>query len=160
MGIVTKAKVKTYDARGEVAQAQYHLLWPNVTININPGFPNLSIDVWVPDGPNQARGFSEHYFGPGVSEQFAQDLIAFSKQVGDEDDALTNSVQHGLLGGIPERGRFLINSEHLCIHFQKLIVNALTERLPAIERASQASPAVVPRTVSVTASESAAPENE
>jgi len=155
-----KAKVKTYDARGEVAQAQYHLLWPNVTININPGFPNLSIDVWVPDGPNQARGFSEHYFGPGVSEQFAQDLIAFSKQVGDEDDALTNSVQHGLLGGIPERGRFLINSEHLCIHFQKLIVNALTERLPAIERASQASPAVVPRTVSVTASESAAPENE
>src|SRR6202000_2350389 len=31
--------VKTYDARGEVRQAQYHLLWPNVTININPGFP-------------------------------------------------------------------------------------------------------------------------
>ena len=43
-----KTAVEIYDARGEIAQAQYHLLWPNVTININPGFPNLSIDVWVP----------------------------------------------------------------------------------------------------------------
>jgi phenylpropionate dioxygenase-like ring-hydroxylating dioxygenase large terminal subunit len=154
-----KAKIKTYDPRGEVAQAQYHLLWPNVTININPGFPNLSIDVWVPDGPNQAKGFSEHYFGPGVSEQFAQDLIAFNKQVGDEDDALTNSVQHGLLGGIPERGRFLINSEHLCIHFQKLIVSVLTGRSPAVEGASQAGATSVSRTVSVTPSASATPGN-
>ena len=154
-----KAKVKTYDARGEVAQAQYHLLWPNVTININPGFPNLSIDVWVPDGPNQAKGFSEHYFGPGVSEQFAQDLIAFNKQVGDEDDALTNSVQHALLGGIPERGRFLINSEHLCIHFQKLIVSALTKGFSALEGVSQAGAAPLSRTVSVTSSASATPES-
>ena len=153
------AKVKTYDARGEVKQAQYHLLWPNVTININPGFPNLSIDVWAPDGPNQAKGFSEHYFGPGVSKQFAQDLIAFSKQVGDEDDALTNSVQHALLGGIPERGRFLINSEHLCIHFQKLIVNALTRGSPALGEVSQVSAAPVSRTISVIAFGSVTPEN-
>jgi hypothetical protein len=101
-------------------------LWPNVTININPGFPNLSIDVWAPDGPNKAKGFSEQYFAPGVSEKFAHDLIAFNKQVGYEDDVLTNSVQKGLLGGIPDRGRFLTNSEHLCIHFQKLIVQALS----------------------------------
>src|SRR5262249_47760284 len=26
--------VKIYDARGEVEQSQYHLLWPNLTINI------------------------------------------------------------------------------------------------------------------------------
>jgi phenylpropionate dioxygenase-like ring-hydroxylating dioxygenase large terminal subunit len=64
-----KTAVEIYDARGEIAQAQYHLLWPNVTININPGFPNLSIDVWVPDGPNKAKGFSEQYFAPGVSEK-------------------------------------------------------------------------------------------
>jgi ferredoxin-NADP reductase/phenylpropionate dioxygenase-like ring-hydroxylating dioxygenase large terminal subunit len=121
-----KAAVEIYDARGDIAQAQYHLLWPNVTININPGFPNLSIDVWVPHGPNETRGFSEQYFGPGVSKQFAHDLMAFNKQVGHEDDLLTNSVQRGLLGGIPDRGRFLINSEHLCIHFQRLIVQAVS----------------------------------
>jgi ferredoxin-NADP reductase/phenylpropionate dioxygenase-like ring-hydroxylating dioxygenase large terminal subunit len=125
-----KTAVKIYDARGEVRQAQYHLLWPNITININPGFPNLSIDVWVPDGPNKTKGFSEQYFAPGVSEQFAHDLIAFNKQVGYEDDVLTNSVQLGLLGGIPDRGRFLTNSEHLCIHFLKLTVQSMFSPVP------------------------------
>jgi ferredoxin-NADP reductase/phenylpropionate dioxygenase-like ring-hydroxylating dioxygenase large terminal subunit len=142
-----KTAVKIYDARGEVRQAQYHLLWPNVTININPGFPNLSIDVWVPDGPNKAKGFSEQYFAPGVSEQFAQDLIAFNKQVGYEDDVLTNSVQLGLLGGIPDRGRFLTNSEHLCIHFLKLTVQAMFEDPVVREK-----PALVTLPVSTTIS--------
>ena len=97
-----------------------------MTININPGFPNLSVDVWVPDGPNATKGFSEQYFAPGVTEEFARELIAFNNEVGAEDDLLTNSVQRGLLGGLPERGRFLTNSEHLVIHFQKLIVDAMT----------------------------------
>jgi ferredoxin-NADP reductase/phenylpropionate dioxygenase-like ring-hydroxylating dioxygenase large terminal subunit len=131
-----KTAVKIYDARGEVRQAQYHLLWPNITININPGFPNLSIDVWVPDGPNKTKGFSEQYFAPGVSEQFAHDLIAFNKQVGYEDDVLTNSVQHGLLGGIPDRGRFLTNSEHLCLHFLSLTVQAMFEDSSVPEQAA------------------------
>jgi choline monooxygenase len=121
-----RSQVKIYDVGGEVAQSQYHLLWPNMTININPGFPNLSIDVWNPDGANATKGFSEQYFAPGVSEEFAEELIAFNKEVGAEDDVLTNSVQRGLLGGLPERGRFLTNSEHLVIHFQKLIVKAVT----------------------------------
>ena len=77
-----KSKIKLYDVGGAVAQSQYHFLWPNMTININPGFPNLSVDVWIPDGPNATRGFSEQYFGPGVSEDFARDLTAFNKQVG------------------------------------------------------------------------------
>ncbi len=115
-----------YDVRGAVRQSQYHLLWPNTTISINPGFPNLSVDVWAPDGPNATRGFSEQYFAPGVSEEFARELIAFNQQVGAEDDMLTNSVQRGLTGGLPERGRFLADSEHLVIHFQKLVAAALT----------------------------------
>lgn len=143
-----KTAIKIYDARGEVTQAQYHLLWPNLTININPGFPNLSIDLWVPDGPNKTKGFSEQYFGPGVSEQFAHDLIAFNKQVGYEDDVLTNSVQHGLLGGIPDRGRFLTNSEHLCIHFQRLVVQALMEDSVASRQVAPAIAVPVSTTVS------------
>ena len=58
-----------YDVRGAVTQAQYHFLWPNLTISINPGHPNLSLDVWMPDGPDRTRGFSEHYFGPDVPER-------------------------------------------------------------------------------------------
>lgn len=120
-----RSKIKLYDVAGDVAQSQYHFLWPNVTININPGFPNLSIDVWTPDGPNATKWFSEQFFGPGVSEEFAQSLVAFNKQVAKEDDTLTDSVQRGLLGGLPDRGRFLTNSEHLVVHFQKMVVNAI-----------------------------------
>src|ERR1700722_3259635 len=121
-----KSNVKIYDAKGSIRQAQYHLLWPNFTININPGFPNLSIDVWLPDGPNLAKGFSEQYFGPGVDKTWAEELIHFNQEVGEEDDVLTNSVQKGLIGGIPSVGRFL-GSEHLCIDFQKHIVRALAD---------------------------------
>jgi len=120
-----KSKIELYDVSGPVTQSQYHFLWPNTTININPGFPNLSIDAWIPDGPNATKGFSEQYFGPGVSEGFARELIAFNRQVASEDDRLTDSVQRGLLGGLPDRGRFMINSEHLVIHFQKMVVQAV-----------------------------------
>lgn len=121
------SKVSIYDTKGSVKQAQYHLLWPNFTININPGFPNLSVDLWLPNGPNKARGFSEQYFGPGVDKDWAEELIYFNQQVGEEDDILTNSVQRGLIGGIPAQGRFLTSSEALCGHFQKLVVKSLLD---------------------------------
>ena len=120
-----RTAAKIYDLRGDVVEAQYHLLWPNVTISINPGFPNLSIDVWNPDGPAHTSGISEQYFAPGVTEEFARELIDFNAQVGAEDDALTSSVQRGLAGGLPDRGRFLANSEHLVVHFQKLVAAAV-----------------------------------
>jgi hypothetical protein len=115
-----------YDPAGEVACAQYHLFWPNFTININPGKPNLSIDVWLPNGPNAAKGISEQYFGEGVPVEWQNDLIAFNKQVGDEDDALTDSVQRGMRAGLPERGRFFRKAEHLALHFCKMVVKAVT----------------------------------
>jgi hypothetical protein len=102
------------------------LLWPNFTVSINPGQPNLSIDVWLPDGPERTRGFSEHYFGPNVSEEWAEAMVEFNAQVGAEDDLLTGSVQRGMGCGLPERGRFLVDPERLCIHFQKLVLEAVT----------------------------------
>ena len=154
-----RSQVRIYHVGGEVAQSQYHLLWPNMTININPGFPNLSIDVWVPNGPNVTKGFSEQYFAPGVSEEFAKDLIAFNKDVGAEDDVLTDSVQRGLLGGLPERGRFLTNSEHLVIHFQKLIVNAVTGEPTALMPSAAAVPAIS-RTIPLLPDASVVPDSE
>ncbi|MCA0304819.1 MAG: aromatic ring-hydroxylating dioxygenase subunit alpha [Proteobacteria bacterium] len=123
-------KAPPYDVRGAVRESQYHFLWPNLTININPGFPNLSIDVWRPDGPNAARGFSEQYFAPGVAADFARDLVAFNRQVALEDDRLTDSVQRGLIAGLPERGRFVADSEPLVIHFQRMVARALAGKPP------------------------------
>jgi phenylpropionate dioxygenase-like ring-hydroxylating dioxygenase large terminal subunit len=122
-----KSKKKiAYDARGAVTQSQYHFLWPNFTISINPGYPNLSVAVWMPDGPGRSRGFSEQFFGVGVPEDFARDMMAFDDQVGAEDDALTDSVQRGLRAGVPAQGRFLVESEQLVIRFQKMVLSALS----------------------------------
>ncbi len=140
-----KSKVKIYDARGEVAQAQYHLLFPNMTININPGFPNLSIDVWMANGPSATKGFSEQYFGPGVSEDFVQELIEFNRQVGEEDDALTDPVQRGLRAGIPEKGRFLAGAEHLVGHFQRLVASALVGDAGEVREAAERGAGVARR---------------
>ena len=114
-----------YDVRGAVTQAQYHYLWPNLTLSINPGHPNLSLDVWMPAGPERTRGFSEHWFGPEVPETARREMIDFNRQVSREDDRLTDSVQRGLRAGLPARGRFLTRSEHLIVHFQELVLNAL-----------------------------------
>jgi choline monooxygenase len=119
------AGVKLYNSRGEVTQAQYHLLFPNMTVNINPGFPNLSLDVWNSDGPLVTRGITEQYFAPGVDPEFARDLIAFNLQVGEEDDRLTSSVQRGLKAGIPEHGRVLTQAEKLVGAFQGLVADAV-----------------------------------
>jgi hypothetical protein len=120
-----RGRKPAYDVRGAVTQAQYHHLWPNFTLSINPGHPNLSLDVWVTAGPERTRGFSEHWFGPDVPEAARREMIDFNRQVSREDDRLTDSVQRGLRAGLPARGRFLTRSEHLIIHFQKLILQAL-----------------------------------
>ena len=120
----------------------------------------MSIDVWNPDGPNATKGFSEQYFAPGVTEEFAQELIAFNKEVGAEDDFLTDSVQRGLLGGLPDRGRFLTNSEHLVIHFQKLMVSAVAGERTAAPPAAVAAEPAVSHTIPILADASAVPDSE
>jgi hypothetical protein len=61
-----------------------------------------------------------------VPEDWARELMTFNGQAGAEDDALTDSVQRGLLGGLPTQGRSLVDCEHLVIHFQKLVLAALS----------------------------------
>lgn len=119
-----------YEARGRVTQAQYHLLWPNATININPGFPNLSIGVSYPAGPHGTWGFSDYYFGPGVTRQFARELIAFDDVTSAEDQRLTGSVQRALLARLDVPTRVLATAEQLVIEFQKLVVKARAHGTP------------------------------
>jgi choline monooxygenase len=116
-----------YDAGEVPLLAQYYYLWPNFTLSANPGPPNLIVHVWLPDGPDHTRGFTERFFGPDVSEELVQQMTAFSQQVGAEDRALTASVQVGLRAGLPEQGRLLPASEVLVLHFQKLVLRELSE---------------------------------
>jgi choline monooxygenase len=116
-----------YDPRGEVREAQYHFVWPNATINIDPGRPNLSIDVWMPYGTDRARGYTDQFFAPDVPAELREQMMAFAAQVGAEDDALVQSVQRGLASGMVPRGRLLLRSEQLIHHFQGLVLEALRD---------------------------------
>ncbi|HEY7196713.1 MAG TPA: aromatic ring-hydroxylating dioxygenase subunit alpha [Gaiellaceae bacterium] len=116
---------KPYDPTGEVKQAQYHLLWPNLTINIEPGPPNLSVDTWMPAGPHDVIGFTDYFFGEDVPDEKAREIMAFGAQVGQEDMALVESVQQGLDSGMVPNGRLLPESEQLIQHFQRLLYEAL-----------------------------------
>jgi choline monooxygenase len=97
------------------------------------------------NGPSATKGFSEQYFGPGVSEDFVQELIEFNRQVGEEDDALTDSVQRGLRAGIPEKGRFLAGAEHLVGHFQRLVASALVGDAGEVREAAERGAGVARR---------------
>jgi phenylpropionate dioxygenase-like ring-hydroxylating dioxygenase large terminal subunit len=113
--------------RGEIVRAQFHWLWPNVTLNIKPGPQNVSIDVWRPDGPGRTVGHTDYFFGPEVDDTFAEDRIASSLETGREDVALVEAVQRGLASGAVATGRLMPQSERLVAHFQALVLEALRD---------------------------------
>jgi choline monooxygenase len=125
-GVLDGSRPAPYRPHGEVARAQYHWLWPNTTINIEPGRPNLSIDVTYPTAAGRSIGFTDYWFGPDVSDDEKDELFRFSQQVGHEDASLVEHVQAGLDSGMVPQGRILPHSEQLIGHFQRLVHDALT----------------------------------
>jgi phenylpropionate dioxygenase-like ring-hydroxylating dioxygenase large terminal subunit len=115
-----------YDARGEIAQAQYHLLWPNSTINVEAGPGNLSADLTRPAGAGRSVGQTDYFFYEDVSDESARAMMDFATQVGLEDSGLVESVQRGLDSGMVKQGRLLLSSEHLIQHFQRLVFEAVS----------------------------------
>jgi phenylpropionate dioxygenase-like ring-hydroxylating dioxygenase large terminal subunit len=104
---------------------QFHLIWPNTTLNVNPGPLNLSIGSVLPVGPQRAVRFLDYFFGEDVDDEAIRELRAFDAQVGREDEALVVSVQRGLASGMIERGRLLPESEKLVAAFQARVAAAL-----------------------------------
>jgi choline monooxygenase len=116
-----------YVPRGEVTQAQYHFIWPNTTINIDPGPANISIERWVPVGTGKVIEVSDYWFGEDVSDEQKKELIDFGTQVALEDVSLCESVHQGLGSGMVPRGRLMGQSEQLIAHFQRLVFEALAD---------------------------------
>ncbi len=114
-----------FDPRGPIERGQFHFLWPNVTLNIMPGHPNLSIGPIVPTGPETTARFLDYFVGPEVDQAWIDDMLAFDDQVGAEDTVLVERVQKGLRGGGVEHGRLMQESERLIAHFQSRLLDAL-----------------------------------
>ena len=112
-------------ARETGALGQYHFLWPNVTLNVYPGEPNLSIGPALPAGPGRTARFLDYFFAPGADEAWVEELLELDDQVGREDRALVEAVQRGVATGLIEHGRLLPESERLVARFQELTAAAL-----------------------------------
>jgi len=81
--------------------------------------------VW-PESAERTVGFLDYFFGAGVDDAAARELIAFDDEVGREDTALVESVQRGVRAGLVERGRLLPESEQLVAGFQRKVAELLT----------------------------------
>ncbi len=114
-----------FDPRGPVERGQFHFVWPNLTINIMPGHPNLSIGPVVPAGPERTSRFLDYFAGPEVEEAWIRDMLEVDSQVGAEDTVLVERVQKGVRTGGLEQGRLMLESERLIVHFQGLLLDAL-----------------------------------
>jgi phenylpropionate dioxygenase-like ring-hydroxylating dioxygenase large terminal subunit len=124
-GPVREAWKGDFDPRGPVERGQFHFLWPNITINVMPGQPNLSIGPVVPLAAERTGRFLDYFVGRDVDDAWIADMLEFDDQVGAEDTALVERVQQGLRSGGLEHGRLLLESERLIANFQTQLVEAL-----------------------------------
>ena len=116
-----------YDATGEIERGQFHFLFPNLKINIEPGPPNLSLGPLLPEGPGRTRGFFDYLFAADVSDEWVREFVAFDDQVGAEDKVLVERVQRGVSSGVLGEGQLMGESERLIVHFDALVRDALAE---------------------------------
>jgi phenylpropionate dioxygenase-like ring-hydroxylating dioxygenase large terminal subunit len=105
-------------ARKTGERGQFHLLYPNVGINVFPGPPNLSIGPITPNGTGRTERYLDYFFAPGVDSAWLEDFFALDDQVGREDMQLVESVHRGMASGVLEQGRLLLNAEPLLAAFQ------------------------------------------
>ena len=104
---------------------QFHLIWPNIKVNVMPGRANLSVGPLAPLEPARTEGFLDYFFGADCDPAWIADYLKLDYQVGDEDRVLVESVQRGMRSGAFERGRLMLPSEELIGEFQRWVADGL-----------------------------------
>ena len=109
-------------------------LWPNLTVWIMPGAPNLMTLQIIPAGPEETVEYLDWYLpSPEPSPQIAQAMAYMDEVLQPEDIGLCESVQRGLKSLGYNQGRFVVapdgrgESEHAVHHFQGLVMAALDQ---------------------------------
>jgi phenylpropionate dioxygenase-like ring-hydroxylating dioxygenase large terminal subunit len=115
-----------YQPVGEIAESQFHFVWPNWTLNTFPGPAQVRVLVFQPLGAERTSTFVDGFWAPGTPDEVVDEITAFGAVVGQEDNELVESVHRGLRTGLVPQGRLLPSSEHLLQHFQRLVYDALT----------------------------------
>ena len=119
-----------FDVAGGLPQGQFHLLFPSLKVNVEPGPANLSIGPVWPVAPDRCRGYLDYFFAPGASEEWIADFLAFDDQVGAEDTALVEAAQAGAGSGLVADGVLLDHDEQLIAHFEDYVRERLSQKGP------------------------------
>jgi len=115
-----------YDATGEIGRGQFHFLFPNTTVNVMPGRPNISIGPIVPLNADRTYRHLDYFFAPGTDQAWIDDYMALDSEVGGEDRDLVERVHAGMRAGAVDHGVLLPASERLIAEFQNLVTAALS----------------------------------
>ena len=107
-------------------------VWPNFTIWIYPGEPNLSVLQMNPSGVETTLEYQDWFtLGGTLSPQLEEAVIYQRDVLQPEDIGLCESVQRGLHSLGYNQGRFIVDrgktelSEHAVHHFQTMVTAAL-----------------------------------
>ena len=111
----------SFDTQGASDRGQFHLLFPSMKFNVQPGPANLSIGPVWPVATDRCRGFLDYWFAPGASEEHIADFLAVDDEIGAEDTALVEGTQAGAASGLVPDGRLLTHDEQLIAHFQAYV---------------------------------------
>jgi carnitine monooxygenase subunit len=132
------SKAYRYDGDARARQFGSWWLWPNLSIEVFPGAPNVNIFHHVPVGPEKTLHVFEFYMEQATPSPAQEDAIRYIDEVLQvEDIALVESVQRGLHSRGYNQGRFVVDagrtemSEHAVHHFHGLVVEALKRSPPA-----------------------------
>ncbi len=108
-------------ARSSGEAGQFHLLYPNIGINVFPGPANLSIGPILPTAPGRTERYLDYFFAADVDKDWLLGFFEFDDQVGREDTALVESVQRGMASGLVGHGVLLAEAEPLLAAFQRWV---------------------------------------
>jgi choline monooxygenase len=107
-------------------------LWPNLTIWVYPGEPNISTLQMIPNGAGRTIEHQDWYLPNPQPTRQQRDAMDYQRDVlQPEDVSLCESVQRGLQSKGYNQGRFVVDaerselSEHAVHHFQKMYVDAM-----------------------------------
>ena len=109
-----------------------YFVWPNLTIWLMPGEPNLMTLRMTPDGPERCvERLHWHSLDGELTKQAASAIDYVADVLQPEDIAICESVHQGLKSRGYDRGRFIVDrdrshiSEHAVHHFHMLVMQAL-----------------------------------
>jgi phenylpropionate dioxygenase-like ring-hydroxylating dioxygenase large terminal subunit len=113
------------ETRGRVTASHWYLLFPALTVNVYPGEGAVEITWYWPTDAHHSRGRTIILHAPGVSSDYAAQILALSLEVSEEDNRLCEGMQVGMSSGAIDREYLLGENEALLLRFHELVQGAL-----------------------------------